>query len=57
MQKVKHFNLAIILYFLFLLIISIERMINDLNYIDVFYSAVLLWGIFKVIIITVKERR
>ena len=57
MQKVKHFNLAIILYFLFLLIIPIERMINDLNYIDVVYSAVLLWGIFKVIIITVKERR
>ena len=57
MQKEKHFNLAIILYFLSLLIVPIVKMIEDFSYIDVVYSVVLIWGIIKVVIITIEERR
>ena len=57
MQKEKHSNLAIILYFFSLLIVPIVKMIEDFSYIDVVYFVVLIWGIVKVIFITLEERR
>ena len=57
MQKEKHANVVVIVYFLSLLMIAVVNMIESFSYVDVVYAVIVFCSIIRVIFITIEERR